>query len=201
MGKVCSECPRTDVIARGYCTLHYQRWKNGVPMQLAPKARYREGQECAAGRCHDPVHGSGYCQRHYDARRKEPCPECGSSKGVRAELCHSCRTKKTGSEHPSWKGGRMVRGDGYAWVYCPDDPRANCGRYMKEHVLVMEQMLGRLLLPGENVHHKNGIKDDNRPGNLELWVVSQPAGQRPEDLVAWALQILERYGAPELVHG
>lgn len=63
-----------------------------------------------------------------------------------------------------------------------------------EHQIIMEGVLGRELLPGENVHHKNGVRDDNRPENLELWVVSQPPGQRPEDLVAWAHEILRRYG-------
>lgn len=84
--------------------------------------------------------------------------------------------------------------DGYVRVFCPDDPRANMGRYMKEHILVMEQMLGRQLLPGENIHHKNGVRDDNRPENLELWVTAQPYGQRVEDVLRWAREVLARYG-------
>ena len=68
------------------------------------------------------------------------------------------------------------------------------GKYILQHRLIMSQMLGRPLRQGEEVHHKNGDRRDNRRRNLELWMVSQPPGQRARDLVTWARQLLVRYG-------
>lgn len=70
-----------------------------------------------------------------------------------------------------WKGGKIVDEDGYLLVYCPGHPGARKPdrRYVLKHRLVMEKKLGRLLLPSEVVHHKNGDRSDNRIANLELF--------------------------------
>ena len=63
-----------------------------------------------------------------------------------------------------------------------------------ENIFIMSEYLKRPLKKHENVHHLNGIRDDNRIENLELWSKSQPAGQRVKDKIRWCKQFLEEYG-------
>lgn len=94
--------------------------------------------------------------------------------------------RKIGEASGFWRSG-------YKMHRRPNHPNANKGGIIYEHVMVMSETLGRPLLENERVHHKNGIRDDNRPENLELWTGNHPSGQRTSDLVEWAKELLEEY--------
>ena len=81
-----------------------------------------------------------------------------------------------------WKGGK-IKNKGYILIHSPEHPacQGNKRKYVAEHRLVMENHLGRYLQSSESVHHKNGVKDDNRLENLELWGKSHPHGIRIKD--------------------
>jgi len=127
-------------------------------------------ETCTVPRCETKVEARGWCSKHYQRWYKHGNPN-------------------TTLKAP--KGAGCVNREGYRQVY-------HQGKQAFEHRLFMEQHLGRDLVKGENVHHINGIKHDNRIENLELWITSQPSGQRPADLVAWAHKILERYAHTSL---
>ena len=159
----------------------------------------------------EPTRRCGSCSRDFvPSSRHKCCPRCRSGarwldKSIPCVTCGvltgsgRCRTcsagSRTGSNSPTWKGGVTKHSRGYQYTLVQDHPRRN-GKsgYVAEHILVMEEHIGRYLLKGENVHHKNGVRDDNCLENLELWSTVQPSGQRIEDKLKWAREIIELYG-------
>lgn len=85
--------------------------------------------------------------------------------------------KKSGKNHPLWKGGQIIDKRGYILVFSPLHPFRNSQKYVRKSRLTIEKYLGHYLNPGEVVHHKginfpmNSIENrqDDSPENLKLF--------------------------------
>jgi hypothetical protein len=125
----------------------------------------------------------GACQRNADLIRRRHSE--GASMTKIAREVHTCRryvrdfllenglrphsVDLSGAKNPAWRGGRMLDKHGYVLLWKPEHPQANRHGYVREHRLVMEQALGRFLTRSEVVHHRDGIRSNNDPSNLELF--------------------------------
>ena len=162
---------------------------------------------CAQGRWKEmtKANASATYARDRASRRECTHPLCHRlqphtpSKRAESGLCYVHEKRRLAGEdlgggykrrEGATEGTRRKTPNGYIRVKTPGRGHG----WTREHTIVMEAYIGRHLLPDEQVHHVNGRRDDNRIENLELWSKSHPAGQRVADKLAWAKEIIQRYG-------
>jgi hypothetical protein len=206
---------------RGLCATHYHKaWREGR-LDAYPRSHVAGGRNCDVAGCERKSARLSRCDKHYLAALRRG--ELPSSKRCAAPGCdrfaastkycqpHYIRARKYGDPNlrknaPAGTG--FVRHDGYVTLFRPGHPNAAKSGRISEQRLMAAEWLGRPLCKGENVHHRNGNRGENTIGpcflrsectcstrhNLELWVISQPSGQRASDKVAWAREIIALYG-------
>jgi HNH endonuclease len=181
MSNQCSvaNCER-DAEGRGWCHAHLLRWlRLGDVLADRPIGR-RVNDACTVAACGRPATKNQMCQTHNDRKRK--FGDVQADKPIREVA------------------GTGYLNHGYLVVPVPAELRylADGETATGEHRFVMAQHLGRALRADESVHHRNGDRLDNRIENLELWSRWQPSGQRLEDKIRWAVELLETY-CPDLL--
>ena len=174
----------------------------------------RKGTTKPCANCGEPVYrrpseaddGARYCGipckagamrgEEHVPRTERPCAVCGNIMRLTPEKVRedvqTCSRECADASKRRKPGERYVdKRNGYVVITSPD------GRSMMEHRYVMEQVIGRPMLPSETAHHLTGGfagRSDNSPGNLELWTGRHPSGHRIEDVIAYCREMLAVYG-------
>ena len=158
-------CENKTQPGRTLCQMHRARLYKGIDMELKKhEPRFKKPVLCSVDWCEKKAVCKGYCHMHYYR----------SSRGLDMD------------QPPYTERKKHITSGGYVDVKVR-------GKWMKEHRHIMEKHIGRKLKKQETVHHRNGVRSDNRIENLELWECSHPHGQRAKDKLEWAWKIIERY--------
>ena len=159
--------------AKGLCQFHYQRRRMGFPLDIPPlRVHGRVG--CEAAGCDRPHHANGFCKAHVQRWRK--------GKPIDTPIRSRSPDGATRMDSAGYILQRVSNHHtGRSWIY-------------QHRLVIEEQHLKRPLEPDEQVHHKNGIRHDNRLENLEVWVGSHAKGVREPDLQAWCIEYLTERG-------
>jgi len=140
-------------------------------------------KSCAVPGCERKFVAKGYCDSHY------------------ARLCQSGDVHEhipIRERNP--KREFYLSKEGYRYIKRPSHPNANTNGWVLEHRAIVADDLGRPLAASETVHHKNGVRTDNRLENLELRMDQHGPEQTIEDRVLGAIEVLSEYAPAMLAH-
>ena len=220
MERICRVCSQSrDTPYKDICRKCYtKQWLQNIPEKTCDRcaSKFSKSAGATCWPCLDKI--------RKEKSRKVECTQCKRVGllilNMTEKLCTKCDRKKKETADPSrvdkrrhqtMMSNRRVKGKdlnapkrikkgwwktalGYVMIWRPDHPNANSNGCINEHTFVMTQHIGRALRDGENVHHINGVRDDNRIENLELWHRSQCPGQRLKDKLEWCKEFLLKYG-------